>query len=823
MSEPVPVPPRQASVKPASYGVSLLLILFVLVLAQVAGEVLLGMRHSGEPVGGGSIALLLAGGAALLGLIVVNARWLWSTLGNLRFALALITLWALASILGTLVVQRVPNQTDEGYARTFTAATGDFLYNASHIGGGVVVQPKPEVARWFAEQARLFGPDEARELEKQWMGSTAGRLRQGEIERWIDEHETLLADVLAVVSWLRLPEAFQISVWFKALLGLLCTALVIVVIQRWRGEWRQIGWAMAHLGMVVFCIGASVRATRKVDGFMVMHTGETASAYERKVAPELLGRDPDVRVNGRGDASKLTPLDFEFTLHRFKTEYPKHLFVTFPEQQAEKFWLLSPKWKHSFLEGGLELRVASLRENVATASRHRERPAGAPLPALLFTITADWLRRPEQFALKEQQPNVAPDGSYAFEYRRAADEDEYARLLADASGQGWLWAVWPDKQGRQLGEVRPGERLELPEAGGLQARIVDVWPDWTQRADPDGHAAEPGQPAVELQLDRDGAPAGRLAVLADRMEALDGAPPPVELRFEWDRFATRAPVKYRFLDLAGRAPVLVTFRAGSVAGTQDVRVGDEVALGAAGDRLRLDQAFERHSESSQTAAADTSGMTQDDIYYASLPTEVVLEARGSAVETLAQSFDEVFRQGADPQGALGLVTPADFASGAGQMSVTDDGRGLLLRLVSDDLELGGFPSDLQAVGFRLRDVHLPFRLTYVTNDQGQPLRFTSDVSLTRDGKLLERALVEPNAPIYLAGFQFSQADFRKDDPTYSGFGVVRDPSVRIVYFGMGILVVGVILLFYVNPMLAKRAAGKLEALSGTRPEARISP
>ena len=79
----------------------------------------------------------------------------------------------------------------------------------------------------------------------------------------VGEHQALLADVLA---WSRgcACRRLQISVWFKALLGLLCTALVIVVIQRWRGEWRQIGWAMAHLGAVVFCIGASVRATRKV-------------------------------------------------------------------------------------------------------------------------------------------------------------------------------------------------------------------------------------------------------------------------------------------------------------------------------------------------------------------------------------------------------------------------------------------------------------------------------------------------------------------------------------------------------------------------------
>src|SRR5262249_15586607 len=294
-------------------------------------------------------------------------------------------------------------------------------------------------------------------------------------------------------------------------------SLVIVVIQRWRGEWRQIGWAMAHLGMVVFCIGASVRATRKVDGFLVMHVGQTADGYLRKVDPSLVSKDPEVHVNEKGDALKATPLDFEFKLNRFKTEYPKHLFVTFPDQNAEKSWLLSPAWKHAFLDDGLELRVAALHENVAAELQHRERADGDPLPALLLTLTADWLGHPEEFALRDRNPFGPPDGGYAVEYRRAADEGDYERLLSDADGSGWLWAVWRDKPGEELGEVRNAGVFELPESGGLQARVVDVWPDWGKHGAPGGHAADPSDPALELQLLRSGAPAGRLAVLGDRL------------------------------------------------------------------------------------------------------------------------------------------------------------------------------------------------------------------------------------------------------------------------------------------------------------------
>src|SRR5262249_31953836 len=156
------------------------LVLAVLVLSQIAGEAVLAMRRAPQQPGSGTLVLLGIGAAAVLGLIVVNARWLWATLGHLRYALALLTPWGVSSILGTLVVQRVPNQTDEGYARTFTDATGDFLYNATHIGGGVVVHPEPDVLTWFEQQDRLYGETEGRETRKEWMSGATGRLKSQE-------------------------------------------------------------------------------------------------------------------------------------------------------------------------------------------------------------------------------------------------------------------------------------------------------------------------------------------------------------------------------------------------------------------------------------------------------------------------------------------------------------------------------------------------------------------------------------------------------------------------------------------------------------------
>jgi len=167
-----PAPPRsvtRSGVKPAGFWLSNLMILAVLVMAEVAGDAIRPMRLEGPSPG--DLILLALGGAALIALVALNARWLWVTLGYLRYALALMFLWTFTSALGTLVVQRFPNQTDEGYAKTYIEATGDFLYNMKYFFSGVVVQPEADVEAWLADTERHFGKAEAAETRKAWTKS----------------------------------------------------------------------------------------------------------------------------------------------------------------------------------------------------------------------------------------------------------------------------------------------------------------------------------------------------------------------------------------------------------------------------------------------------------------------------------------------------------------------------------------------------------------------------------------------------------------------------------------------------------------------------
>ncbi|OHB77693.1 MAG: hypothetical protein A2Z34_09805 [Planctomycetes bacterium RBG_16_59_8] len=82
--------------------------------------------------------------------------------------------------------------------------------------------------------------------------------------------------------------------------------------------------------------------------------------------------------------------------------------------------------------------------------------------------------------------------------------------------------------------------------------------------------------------------------------------------------------------------------------------------------------------------------------------------------------------------------------------------------------------------------------------------YRSLLSIWEDGKKVNEAPVEVNAPLWHKGYHFYQSDYRKEDLTYSGISVVRDPGLDLVYLGLAMICFGVIYIFYVKPWLIRR-------------------
>jgi hypothetical protein len=82
--------------------------------------------------------------------------------------------------------------------------------------------------------------------------------------------------------------------------------------------------------------------------------------------------------------------------------------------------------------------------------------------------------------------------------------------------------------------------------------------------------------------------------------------------------------------------------------------------------------------------------------------------------------------------------------------------------------------------------------------------YKSHLSVVESGRKVRSQVVEVNAPLVWRGYHFYQSSYRRDDPTWAGLEVVRDPGFSAVFTGFAMVGLGVIFLYYVRPYLRKR-------------------
>lgn len=100
------------------------------------------------------------------------------------------------------------------------------------------------------------------------------------------------------------------------------------------------------------------------------------------------------------------------------------------------------------------------------------------------------------------------------------------------------------------------------------------------------------------------------------------------------------------------------------------------------------------------------------------------------------------------------------------------------------------------------------RVAALVSSRGEPVRdYLSRLSIWEgpagERRKVAEELVEVNYPLAHRGFVFYQADYRPDDPSWSGFQVVRDSGLGLVYAGFGIHLAGVLLVVF-GPVLLRR-------------------
>ena len=83
--------------------------------------------------------------------------------------------------------------------------------------------------------------------------------------------------------------------------------------------------------------------------------------------------------------------------------------------------------------------------------------------------------------------------------------------------------------------------------------------------------------------------------------------------------------------------------------------------------------------------------------------------------------------------------------------------------------------------------------------------YRSRLAVLEGDRKVQEKTVEVNDPLSYGGFSFYQSGYRREDPTYSGILVVKDPGLPLVWAGLILIGAGMIFVYYVRPRLWKHA------------------
>lgn len=104
----------------------------------------------------------------------------------------------------------------------------------------------------------------------------------------------------------------------------------------------------------------------------------------------------------------------------------------------------------------------------------------------------------------------------------------------------------------------------------------------------------------------------------------------------------------------------------------------------------------------------------------------------------------------------------------------------------------------------------PLRLVYETHTAVEPAvagpikGFKSTLKVLERGEVAQTNVVEVNRPLSYRGYAFYQTGYRPEDLSWTSLQVVRDPGVPVVYAGFGLMILGLFVVFYLNPWLANQ-------------------
>ena len=124
-----------------------------------------------------------------------------------------------------------------------------------------------------------------------------------------------------------------------------------------------------------------------------------------------------------------------------------------------------------------------------------------------------------------------------------------------------------------------------------------------------------------------------------------------------------------------------------------------------------------------------------------------------------------------------------------------------------EITLGRGASQTEYLLWEETPVDVPgYRMVYVQEERIRD--FYSILQIIDNGEVVKEKMIEVNHPLRYGGYSLYQSSYDSEGLRWSGLQVRKDPGVPLVYGGFLLQILGMIAIFYVNPLIKKVKKGR---------------
>jgi len=529
---------------------------------------------------------------------------------------------------------------------------------------------------------------------------------------------------------------------FIILLVLLGLNTFACTLNRFRPRWQIVGMLMTHLGLLLILIGALIGAIFGVQGFMAIGENETTGV---------------IRL-GRATSSNAT-LPFQVRLVDFILdvhEEPTRRIIVYDVkaddqsnhmiEHGQTFALSEPSWAGVMSLLGIEpdmsetITVNRVYENAAMKSFLNEGPDETGVAAVEFHLKGDG-EKAQGFAISgADRPHVFEKARLGVSYRKVASADRIDDEIRNAA----LMSKTISRLEVTVPET-PAPAVHPAEVGA-EFDIKDL-----------GYSVEVLRYVADFMMDMN---TRRVASKSDHPHnpaLLVRITGPSGSKEQW--LFSKFPAMHR----AQSEPF-------------DIRFIMDSRLRGAADHLFVVSAPGGASGTEAVLAHVRGGKLIE-------RTEAIpgrpIKVEGTGHEIVIDSFFEnanMSRRLVDDPHAPGRAVA--------EVVVEQDDKKSMYRLWNDAW------------------VDVPgYKLLYAQEDRVRD--FFSILQIIDGGEVVAEKKIEVNDPLRYGGYSFYQSSYDREGLSWSGLQVRKDPGVPLVYGGFLAQILGMIVVFYINPLIRK--------------------